>query len=162
MIIVSNTSPISNLAGIGQLNILQKIYNRIFIPQAVYNELTHPGAGQVVINTVKSADWIEIKTVENQLMVNQLQNKINIGEAEAITLACQLKADQLIIDERLGRREAKCLGLKITGVLGVLLIAKNRNIVTRVKPLMDDLIDNEIFRVSEQLYQDVLVAANED
>ncbi|NES87667.1 MAG: DUF3368 domain-containing protein [Moorea sp. SIO2B7] len=163
MIIISNTSPINNLAEIGQLNILQNIYNQIIIPKAVYNDLIHPGAGEIVINAVKNSDWIKVQSIQNQSMVKQLQNKINVGKAEAITLACEFNADQLIMDERLGRREAKGLGLNITGVLGVLVIAKNRNLITAVKPLIDDLIDNAVFRVSPQLlYRDILQAANED
>jgi uncharacterized protein len=162
MIIVSNTSPISNLAGIEQLHILQKIYHQIIIPQAVYDELTHQGAGKVVNNAVKNADWLKVQSVNNRSMVKQLENKINVGEAEAITLALELNAKQLIIDERLGRREAKNLGLKITGVLGVLVIAKQRNIIQSVKPLLDDLINYQVFRVSEQLYQEILIATNED
>ena len=92
-----------------------------------------------------------------------LRNEYNldIGEAEAIALALELKADELLIDERLGRREAVRLGLSITVVLGVLLIAKNRGLIAKVKPIMESLISQANFRISHQLYEEVLQTANE-
>ena len=161
VIVVSNTSPISNLAMVGQLTILQEIYSKIIIPTAVYNELTDEGAGDVVATAVQTSIWIETQPVANLTLVTSLQSKVNEGEAEAIALAIELKADELLIDERLGRREATRLGVPITGVLGVLLIAKQRGLIAAVKPVMDELIAQAVFRVSSQLYSDILQAAGE-
>jgi predicted nucleic acid-binding protein len=161
VIVVSNTSPISNLAMVGQLTILQEIYSKIIIPTAVYNELTDEGAGDVVATAVQTSIWIETQPVANLTLVTSLQSKVNEGEAEAIALAIELKADELLIDERLGRREATRLGVPITGVLGVLLIAKQRGLIAAVKPVMDELIAQAVFRVSSQLYADILQAAGE-
>ena len=77
-------------------------------------------------------------------------------------LALELGADELLIDERLGRREATRLGLSITGLLGVLLVAKRRGLVVAIRPVMNDLINQAGFRVSNQLYAEVLLAANEN
>jgi uncharacterized protein len=161
MTIASNTSPISNLAKIGQLNLMQQIYGKILIPTAVYEELMDERAGETVITAVQSATWLEIKPVQNQELVNELRNRVNVGEAEAIALAVEIQANRLIIDERLGRQAATDLGLRITGILGVLLIAKRQNLITAVKPIMDDLRTQASFRISSQLYTDVLNAADE-
>jgi uncharacterized protein len=90
-----------------------------------------------------------------------LQELINLGEAEAIALAIELNAIRLLIDERLGRQSATEQGLRIIGVFGILLIAKRQGLITVIKPTMDNLITDANFRVSSQLYADVLEAANE-
>jgi uncharacterized protein len=94
-------------------------------------------------------------------LVAELRTRVNIGEAEAIALAVEVGASRLLIDERLGRQTAKDLGLKITGILGILLLAKRQNLIEAVKPIMDDLISQANFRISSQLYVDVLNEAGE-
>lgn len=126
MPIVSNTSPISNLAKVGQLNLIQQIYGKILIPTAVCEELLDERAGETVITAVQSATWLEIRPVQKQELVNELQSRVNIGEAEAIALAVEVNATRLLIDERLGRQAAAERGVKITGVLGILLMANDR------------------------------------
>jgi predicted nucleic acid-binding protein len=161
VIIVSNTSPISNLAKVGQLSLMQKIYGRIAIPWAVREELLDERAGETVVTAVLSATWLEIRPVQNQQLVDELRTHVNIGEAEAIALAVEVEATRLLIDERLGRQAAKDLGLRIIGVLGILLLAKRQNLIKAVKPVMDDLINQANFRISSQLYADVLNEADE-
>ncbi|MGC1307995.1 MAG: DUF3368 domain-containing protein [Phormidesmis sp.] len=77
-------------------------------------------------------------------------------------VAAELKADTLLIDERLGRREASRLNLSITGTLGILLVAKKQNIFSAIRPIIDQLIDEAGFRISNQLYREVIAAAEED
>jgi predicted nucleic acid-binding protein len=161
VLIVSNTSPISNLAKVGQLSLIEALYGRILIPRAVYEELLDERAGETVIAAVKSSTWIEVRFSQNQLLVDELRTRINIGEAEAITLADEVKATRLLIDERLGRQAAKDLGLKVTGVLGILLAAKKEALITSVKPIMDNLVNQANFRISRQLYDEILDVANE-
>ena len=161
MPIASNTSPLSNLAKVGKLNLIQQLYGMILIPTAVYEELLDGRAGETVITAVRSASWLEIQPVQNQELVSELRNRVNVGEAEAIALAIEVSATRLLIDERLGRQAALDLDLKITGVLGILLTAKRQGLITVVKPVMDSLIAQAGFRISSQLYVNVLNAANE-
>ena len=141
MIIISDTSPLSSLALVGYLSILKDIYTNVVIPQAVANELANLTEEDIRIKATLSLEWIQVQQATNLELVACLRNEYNldIGEAEAIALALELKADELLIDERLGRREAVRLGLSITGILGVLLIAKNRGLVSKVKPIMESL-----------------------
>lgn len=161
MIIVSNTSPISNLAKVGQINLLEQLYKIVLIPTAVHDELLDERAGETVVKAVKSAIWLKIQPVQNQELVNELRNIINLGEAEAIALATEVNASRLLIDERLGRQVATNQGLRIIGVFGVLLSAKQQGLIPEIKPVMDDLISQANFRVSSKLYADILIAANE-
>jgi uncharacterized protein len=161
MVIVSDTSPISNLAKVGQIHLLQKLYKTVLIPTAVYDELLDKRAGVTVISAVQSANWLRVQPVKNRPLVVALQELINLGEAEAIALAVEVSATRLLIDERLGRQPATEQGIRIIGVFGILLIAKQQELITNVKPIMDNLIANANFRVSSELYAYVLGAANE-
>ncbi len=163
MIVVSDTSPLSNLAIVGYLSLLQQIYNRVIIPQGVAEELINASDEENLIAEVLSLDWIEVIPAKNLELISILRNNHNLdrGEAEAIALVIELEADELLIDERLGRREATRLGLPITGILGILLVAKQRKLIPTVQPVIDALIIQAGFRVSSQLYAQVLQAANE-
>jgi hypothetical protein len=99
----------------GHLHLLQQLYERIFIPTAVYQELTvdPPVPGTVEVQTLQ---WLEVRSVSDRAMVDQLQNRAQLdpGESEAIALALEINADLLLIDERRGRTEANRLGIRIT------------------------------------------------
>ena len=163
MIVVSDTSPLSGLAIVGKLSLLRALYGQIVIPEAVASELRRGGQDEPRIAQVLSLSWVEIKPSTNHSLIDELQTiyKLDKGESEAITLALELTADALLIDERLGRREASRLGLAITGMLGVLLAAKKQNLVSAVRPIVDALIKEAGFRISNQLYGEVMAAAGE-
>ncbi len=151
MIVVSDTSPINNLAAINQLHLLQQLYQIVFIPEAVYRELTEPDflvAGSIEVQTL---DWIQTRTVTNRTVIEALADELDKGEAEAIALALELGADQVLIDERRGRRIAARLNLRYTGILGILVEAKNRRLISEVKPLLDALIDQAGFGIDNIL-----------
>lgn len=163
MIVVSDTSPLSGLAIVGQLELLHVLYGQLVIPPAVASELRRGSQDDERIAQVLALDWVEVKTSENRQLVSELQSvyRLDRGESEAISLALDLGADALLIDERLGRREASRLGLSITGMLGVLLVAKERNLIGAVRPIVDALISEAAFRISSQLYAEVMVVAGE-
>jgi predicted nucleic acid-binding protein len=163
MIVVSDTSPLSGLAIVGYLGLLEQLYGRVLIPSGVWHELQGGGEDDPRITDVLGLDWIEVRQPTNQQLVNVLQTERHLdrGESEAIVLALEVKAEELLIDERLGRREAINLGLSITGLLGILLVAKRRGLITQIRPIMDSLILEANFRISPNLYREVLAAAGE-
>lgn len=148
----------------GYLSLLQQLYGRVLIPAAVMNELRRGGEDDPRITAVLSLDWIEVRQANNYQLVESLQTDRNLdrGESEAIAIGLELGAEELLIDERLGRREAVRLGLSITGLLGILLVAKRRGFVTAIRPIVDNLIAEANFRVSDRLYAEVLAAAGEN
>jgi len=161
MIVVSDTSALSNLALVGHLWLLEAIYQIVIIPDVVASELA--AASNPTISAILRLTWIQTQSLTNSQLADQLQQEwgLDAGEANAIALAFELQADDLLIDERLGRQEAIRLGLSIIGILGVLLIAKQRSLILQVQPIIDALIDQAGFRVSPQLYQRVLVLSQE-
>jgi predicted nucleic acid-binding protein len=161
MIVVSDTSALSNLALVDHLWLLEAIYQIVIIPDAVAAELlvaSHPK-----IPAILQLNWIQTQSLNSSQLADQLQQErgLDVGEANAIALALELQADDLLMDERLGRQEAIRLGLSIVGILGILLVAKQRNLIPQVRLVMDELINQAGFRVSVQLYQRVLALAEE-
>ena len=89
-----------------------------------------------------------------------MQSNLDPGQAETITLAVEIHADRLIIDERRGRNEAIRLGLQVTRLLGIVLAAKQQGLIPLVKPILDDLRANS-FWIRDALYAEVLRLAGE-
>lgn len=160
MIVVSDTSPISNLAAIGQLVIFQQLYSEVIIPTAVYQELLDSGVEDPAVLAIQTLDWIQVCSVTNAMLSQSLQASLDAGEAEAIVLAVELAADRLLMDERRGRQQAMQAGLKVTGLLGVLLAAKQQSVIATVQPILDALIANG-FWVRDELYAETLRLAGE-
>lgn len=161
MIIVSDTSALGNLAIVNHLWLLQSIYGKVLIPDVVAQELSN--APRPEIQAVLSLDWIETKAIVDLAMANTLQQDQNLdpGESYAIVLALEQQADELLMDERRGRQEATKLGIPIIGILGILLIAKQRQLIPKVQPILDALIQQASFRVSSALYTQILLQAQE-
>ena len=156
MKVVSNTSPLINLAWIGQLDLLRELYGVVHIPEAVWHEIVVQGAGQPGAKEVGYADWIKRCAVENKHLVIALHQELDAGEAEAIALALEQQADLLLMDERLGRETARYFGLNYTGVIGVLIEAKHKGLIGSIKEYLDRLRAMAGFHISQPLYVKVL------
>lgn len=156
MKIVSNASPLVNLARIGKLDLLLELYGELAIPSAVWREVVVEGSGQPGADKVENAAWIKTHVVANEHLVRALRQELDAGEAEAIALALEIEAELLLMDERLGREIARHLGLRYTGLIGVLIEAKHKGIVSAIKPHLDALRNIAGFRVSDALYTRVL------
>ena len=137
--VVSNTTPILSFIKLNRLDILEKIYKEIIIPEAVHLEL-EKGKDKYYKN-ISGKSWIKIVKVKNKSLIRQLEKDLDKGEAEALALSIEISADLLLIDEKFGRKIAQEKGIKITGTIGVLLKAKKRGIVKEVKPLIYELIE---------------------
>lgn len=139
MIVVSNTSPLTNLAAIGRLDLLKRLHGKIHIPQAVFAELhadqkAWPGAREVA-----AADWIVKHQVKNRHLALALGQQLGPGESEALALAVDLSADLILLDEKDARAAALDLGIRLTGICGVLIRAKAKAELDRVAPELDRL-----------------------
>ncbi|MDD1421689.1 DUF3368 domain-containing protein [Dolichospermum sp. ST_sed1] len=160
MIIVSDTTPISELAKVNHLDLLAKLFGKVIIPQGVFDELQigqHPAA-----QLVQNLSWLEVIKVNNQQLVQELQEslKLDLGESEAIALAEEIGASQLLIDEKAARKVAIARKLPLIGTVGVLLLAKRRGLLDSVKSVLDEM-QAQGMRISDRLYVQVLILAQE-
>jgi predicted nucleic acid-binding protein len=126
MIVVSDTSPLNYLILTGYVHLLEALYGRVVIPRAVWDELRQPGAPAPVRQWVEALPaWVEVR----EASAPDASLHLDPGEREAITLALELRADLVLLDERRGRREAAGRGLAVTGTLGVLDAAARRGLI---------------------------------
>ncbi|MCX7841299.1 MAG: DUF3368 domain-containing protein, partial [Anaerolineae bacterium] len=139
MTIVSNASPLINLARIGKLDLLYQLYGELIIPQAVWQEVVLDGVGQPGAEQVKTSDWIKVRSIKDERLAQALRYELGAGEAEAIVLAIEAQAELLLMDERLGREMARHLGVRYIGLIGVLCEAKHKRLIPAVKPYLEAL-----------------------
>ena len=125
MIVISDTSAILNLNIIGKLNLLKLLYGKVIIPDAVYEELLELEKTKGGYTSIDSLNWIEIRKTSDKIFVENLKEKLDSGESEAIVLAKELNAEVLVIDESKGRKIAVDLGLNVIGIIGILIKEKD-------------------------------------
>jgi uncharacterized protein len=163
MVAVSNTSPIFNLACIERLHLLHQQFGEVWIPPAVDAELQRIPQDPVskLVIDAKRSGWLKIRPTSNAPLIRLLAVELHSGEAEAIALALEMNADQLLIDERDGRVAARQLGLSVIGVLGVLLRAKHDGQVSLIKPEIEALRARARFFVDSTLEATILATVGE-
>lgn len=153
MIVVSDTSCITNLLTIGLADLLPRLFGQVVIPSAVAAEL------RVWHSEVPS--FLIVKSPSDKEKYLMLRMSLGAGEAEAICLALEMRPDLLLMDERRGRRIAANENISTVGLLGVLVRAKKSGLITQVSPIIERLEFEAGFRVSPHLKKQVLQNANE-
>jgi uncharacterized protein len=161
MIVVSDTSPLTNLAAIGQLGLLRTLFDEVHVPEGVWAELTAPSSDWPGRDHVASAAWIQRHAIHDLALVAALRDDLDRGEAEAIALALSLHSDLVLLDEKEGRRVAQRLGLRVVGVVGLLIEAKERGLLPAIRPHLRALRQTAGFYVSEALYRYALELVGE-
>jgi predicted nucleic acid-binding protein len=161
MIVVSDTSPISNLLLIGRLFILERLYQEILVPPAVHAEVLAMSSLGKDVSAYEAADWVTVQEPIHKEKINSLTLKLDQGESEAIALAIEIGCDLLLMDERRGTRIAREEGLRTIGLAGVIIDAKRRQIISEVRPLLEDLRSEAGFWLGENLEARILAEAGE-
>ena len=162
MIVISNTSPLTNLAQIGKLAILQQLYNHIHIATAVWEELTAQPSKWLGTQQIRNATWISRHTVQNKSQVSDLQTYLDRGESETIALALELDTDLVLLDEKIGRYWANHFQLPVMGVIGLLIEAKDKHLVHSIRPELDSLRYEAGFYISQDVYEYALFLTEEE
>lgn len=147
--IISDTSCLILLDKIGELHLLNKLYGRIVVTPEIVKEFGK-----------KLPEWFDVKSPVNKTYQRILEASLDLGEASAIALAIEEKDSLLIVDELKGRKFAEQLGLNFTGTLGILIRAKQRGILSSIKPALQKIKQTN-FRLSKELEQRILVSVGE-
>jgi predicted nucleic acid-binding protein len=130
MVVISDTSPLTALLQAGREQLLQALFVRVVVPPAVQRELLRAHTSL--------PPWLEvIAPIEVPASVSS--SGLDAGETEAIALALELHPDVLLMDERLGRRLAQQHGLPVAGLLGLVVLAKQRRLIDEVAPVVREL-----------------------
>jgi predicted nucleic acid-binding protein len=149
MIVVSDTTPLRYLAVVGGLDWLPALFGEVVCPPEVLSECLHERAPAALRVWAASAPgWLRVTEVSERAPALPAGLLLDPGEAAAIRLARELRADLLLLDERRGRMVAQRLELAVTGTLGVVVEASLRNL-TDFERTVDLLVTGTNFRVSE-------------
>ena len=158
MVVVSDNTTITNLIHINHLELLWKLFGKVLIPKEVYRELAVLPNQRTILDV---QNWIEVAEIGDSESLKKFSGSLDKGEAEAIILALEKQADLLIIDELAGRKVAKQHNIRIIGLLGILIDAKNHGLIGQIKSLLDQLINDHGFWIKPELYRRVLTIVEE-
>lgn len=147
--VVSDSSPFIALNAIGRLDLLPRLFDAVVVPRAVEKE----------VKSLSLPLWVTVMDLPATAPLFEAGIGLGRGETEAIRLALHLGPDWLLLDDGAGRRAAQRLGLRITGVLGILLAAGRSGILGNLQPELDLLMANG-FRIAPRLYQQLLAASH--
>jgi predicted nucleic acid-binding protein len=158
---VSNSSPLINLAVIGQLQLLEKFFSTVWIPDAVWRECVTEGTGKPGMKAIEGAGFLKRRQPKNISLIQLLRRELDAGESEALALAIEVQADWVLLDERDARNIAAMYRLKTTGVVGVLLRAKQEGHIASLRGYLERLEQEAGFWLGASLRRRILELAGE-
>ncbi len=152
--IIGDSSALVALATMDRLELLEEIFDTIYVPQAVYDEVTISYKSQ----SVKLKKFLANKVVIVNLDISKMG--LGQGELEAIALYKNKDADFLLIDDRRAKNFAKLNGLNVIGSLGVMVLAKDRGLLELIRGDLEKLLESSLF-ISSNLIDRVLKEVGE-
>lgn len=152
-LVVADSGPIRYLVVIGLVDVLPQLYKRVVLPAEVVVELTHPNAPAEVQNWAsRLPGWIEVRNASQP--DSKLIETLDAGEAAAIALAKEIRADMVLLDEKEARHVAVGLNLRISGTIGVLEAAAELGLISLADSFRKLLGTN--FRIDPGFLRDAL------
>ena len=161
MIVVADTSAILYLCRVQQERLLQQLYNRVLIPSRVASEFQNLAGTLPRFSGLVLPDWIAVLADPASLPAQISQANLDAGESAAIALCLNEKADAILMDEALGRKVAEQLGLRVIGILGVLVQSRRQGLLPKVGDVLDQLEKKANFWMSPHLRAKVLHSVGE-
>ena len=159
MIVISDTTPVISLLKINRLNLLEKLFGIVQIPQGVFAELTENPKFQDEAKAVRECGFMQVVSEIDERYVSLLRRSagLDLGESEAIYLSDTGKADLLLMDEARGREVAVRMGIRIMGTIGILGLAYEDGLISKeeTRSAIEVLRDSGR-HISERLYEQLL------
>ncbi len=156
---ISNTSPLLYLYRIGAIDWLPKLFDEVWAPEAVTNELLAGRSKGYDVPNPDDYPWLNV--VNPKSMPSEwLALDLGVGEIAAMTLALENPDRIVLLDDMLARRTAQVAGLQVWGTLKVLLEAKSRGLVDKIEPCITKLSESGMW-VSTEVRQRILKLAGE-
>lgn len=145
-----------HLSRINKLTLLRELFSKVVIPTAVYREVAIPGeVGYKEIKKGIQEGWLTVKDIRNRTSVQELAPLLHKGEAEAIILTEESDADYLIVDERVARHIAASRGIRILGILGILGLSVQLNIInTRAALRLSEALIETGYTIDVEVYEE--------
>ncbi len=142
MIVIADSSALVALSICQALPLLEILFEKIYVPEAVFREVSIKGKSEADVLT----DYLSTRIKSIQTDKTQIMNAANLGsgEQEAITLYIEFSADLLIIDDARAKKVAYANGLEVIGSVGVLLLAKQRGLINKIRPMLNLLAVSDI------------------
>lgn len=158
--VIVNSTPLIVLGNTGQVELLHELFGEVTIPEAVYREATFKDdyAARFLL---QSPTWINVEKAPTADKATLLPARLHAGEVEVILLAKLKENSMAVLDEGAARKTASYLGLRVTGTLGILVAAKQRGLIDRLAPCVEELRECAGFRLSETVVRQALKAAGE-
>ncbi len=157
--VISNTSPILYLYRIGAIHWLSKIFQKVWIPSAVSDELKEGRERGYDVPDPNNYEWLKLVN-PHHIPSEWLTSDLGAGELAAIALTLEYPESIVLLDDMLGRRTAKAAGLNVWGTLKVLLEAKQKRLIDKVEPFVNKLSDSGMW-LSTGIRQRILKLADE-
>lgn len=161
MIVVADTSVLINLACVERIDLLRSLFHEVIIPPDVAAEFARLAADVARFKGAVLPNWIRQQSPTMIPPFLLAMRGLDAGESAAISLAIEIRADAILIDERRGHSAATQLGLTTIGVFGILIQAKAAGFVPEIRSILDRLDRNAGFFMSAELRDEVLRRAGE-
>ncbi|MFZ2279497.1 MAG: DUF3368 domain-containing protein [Prosthecobacter sp.] len=161
MIVIADTSVLLNLALVGQVQLLRALFGSVIIPLAVQTEFERLSASGGRFAGLILPNWVLVKSFQQLSTTDEALERLDPGEFAAISLAIELHADALLMDESEGRAVAQAHGLRTIGILGVLIKARTTGLLPAIRPVLEDLRIRAKFRLGDALVRHALSMCQE-
>jgi hypothetical protein len=161
VIVVADTSVLINLCRVGQGVLLKSLFLEVVIPPEVAAEFVALAVANPRFSGLCLPTGIREQSPRTILPAVRAAEGLDVGETAALSLAVEIHADAVLIDERRGHEVAVQLGLRTIGILGILLRAKAAGLIPRISPVVESLESAAGFWISEKLRTEVLRLAGE-